>query len=207
MQSTCETFKSFISNYKKTLIKWSWVTNFAYFMIWSGICHFTLLIFSNLVDKDGDQSAFNIFHRCEMKCRKVTTYFYNYGCFHMSSFITPVALAIFDICNGNKDTSGWTLQFNMILPVDKQSVVGWFFNWFFQTVSCLAYITSVVLTTSHFACFCYYIIAACDHFDLLMASLRFDDEPHQSSQGRLKMGRKAKEKLRRAIEVHMQIYE
>lgn len=163
---------------------------------------------SNLNDEDEEQNAFNIFYRCEIKCRKVSKNFFTYARIHVSTFLITVAIAFFDICNGNTDTSKWMLSFDVVLPFDTHStVLGWFLNWLFQSIGSASYVLTVVLTTNHFACFCYYIIATCDYFDLLMALLRFDDEPTQSSQKKSKMGRKAKDKLQLAVEVHIQIYE
>lgn len=145
-----------------------------------------------------------------MKCNELIGFFFKYACFHMSSFTAELILAIFDMCIGNTDTSAWYLSFNIVLPFDTQSIFGWFLDWAFQSSSAVVYGFSMILTTTHFVCFCYYIIATCNHFGQLIDSLQFDCEQIRkvkNTQNDPSMWYEAKRKLQKAIELHINIHE
>lgn len=146
----------------------------------------------------------------EMKCRKFSTFFFYYGCGHVSTFTTAIIRATFDICTGNFDTSAWNLAFNLVLPIGTQNLSGWLLNWLFQFNMSIVYALCTILTTSHFSCFCYYIIATCNHFVLIIGELRFKCEQIQKEktiQKRAKLRQNATQTLQQAIELHSQIYE
>lgn len=118
--------------------------------------------------------------------------------------------AIYGILTGNIDTSAWNFPSNFVLPIDKKSVFGWFFNWFFQFNVVFNYAVCINLIATHFAWCCYYIIASCDHFDLIINSLRIDCEQiwkEKNTQKRLRMWSVAAAKLRKAIKLHANIHE
>lgn len=145
-----------------------------------------------------------------MKCRKYARFSFYYGCGHVSTFSTAFIGAIFDIYNGNSDTSAWNLAFNLLLPFDTQSIFGWFLDWFFQFYMSIIYALCTILITSHFACFCYYIIATCNQFGLMIEALHFDCKQIRKEKNMQKcseMWKNAREKLQEAIEMHVQIYE
>lgn len=146
----------------------------------------------------------------EMKCRKFSKFFFYYGCGHVSSFSTALILAIYDICNGKTDTSAWNLSFNVVLPFDTRSIFGWFLDWLYQFSMVINYAICMILSATHFACFCYYIIATCSQFDLMIDALRFDCEQIQKEKNirkHMKMRQNAMEQLQQAIDMHSQIYE
>ena len=144
-----------------------------------------------------------------MKCQKLTKIFFYYGCVQVSTFFAAFFSAIFDICNGNIDVSAWNLPVPVELPFDIKSIFGWFLNWFFQFGSGTVYSFCMILTTTHFVCFCYYIIATCKHFDLFIESLHADCdkiEKEKNTQKHPKMWSNVRENLQHIVEIHINIY-
>lgn len=130
--------------------------------------------------------------------------------FHMSTFMTEIIRAISDICIGNTNASAWNLSFDTVLPFKASTVFGWFLDWGFQSNIGFTYAMCMILTTTHFVCFCYYIIAICNHFELMIDSMRFDCKEIQKEKNihkHLEMWRSAREKLKQAIEMHANIHE
>lgn len=148
-----------------------------------------------------NQRALNIFRTYEMKCRKLTRILFYYGFVQVASLLNPLIVAILAICMGTADTSKWPLPLPLVLPFDTQSLLGWFLDWFFQFNVAIGYNGSTVLTTTHLACFCYYIIAACDYFDLEIESLPFNYRKGDGVENTIE-----KEKLQRSIQMHANIY-
>lgn len=143
-----------------------------------------------------------------MKCRHFMKFFFGFVCSQSSLFLIELLRAIVDICMGNTDTSAWKLLFNLFVPFDTVSIFGWLLYWLFQWTTAVSYVLSVVLTTTHFMCFCYYIFAICDHFDLLIDLFHFDSEQSGSDlRSYPEMWRNSMKKLQHAIELHVQIYE
>lgn len=161
-------------------------------------------------NKDGDQDAFAIYYRCETKCRKLSKFSFYYGCLQLSSFFVGLIGGIFDILRGKIGTSAFNLPLSVALPVDTHSIHGWLLDWLFQLIVGAAYNLSMILTTAHFACFCYYIIAISNCFDLLTGSLRIHFKQIQNEKNIQKlpeMWHAAKAKLQLVIETHINIYE
>ena len=172
--------------------------------------YFFRSLYNKINDQDDDENAANIYRKGESKGFKLTKIFFCYGCCQVLTFTTALFRAIFDICNGKTDTSAWKLPTNITLPFDTQSVYGWLLNWFLQINVGIAYSLSIILISTHFACFCFYIVATCKNFDLLIDSLHIDIEQIQqekNTQKHPKMWQNAKEKLQQAIEMHITIYE
>lgn len=145
-----------------------------------------------------------------MKCRRLIKRFLCYGCIHLSSFL-PVLISVFiDMFNGEFDGSAYNLPFNVIVPFNMESVWGWLLTWFLQLNESFKYNVQMITTTTQFVCFCYYIVTMCNHFNLLIDSIRFDSQQIQTEknvQNRQQMWFGAKAKLQRAIEMHVDIYE
>lgn len=147
----------------------------------------------------------------EIKCRKYTKGFFHYGCVVVASFFTALIHALGDIYDGNTDTSAWDLPLgDGVLPFGKESVFGWLVYWFFHFNVNFTYVVCTTLPMTHFACYCHYIVASCNHFDLMIASVRNDCEQIRNEKNRQKhpkMWRDAVIKLQKAIKVHTNIYE
>lgn len=159
---------------------------------------------------DGDEEASTLYWENEIKCRKFSTAFFHFGCCHVLSLTTALIPAFYGILTGNIVTSAWGLPFNIVLPVSKESVSGWFLYWFYSIHIDMIYTLCMILPTSHFVCFCYYIIAICNHFGLIISSVRNDSQQirkEKNTNKHPKMWRDVKKKVCRAVDLHINSYE
>lgn len=146
----------------------------------------------------------------EAKYNKFTRILFYYGCSQLLPYFNPLIVAILGICNGNFDSSAFNLPLNVVVPFNTDAAIGWLVFWFFQFNLALTYAVGMILITTHFAGFCYYIIATCNHFDLSIDSISFDCERIQQEKNRQKHSKMwcdAREKLKKTIEMHVEIYE
>ena len=147
---------------------------------------------------------------CEMKCRRWMKGFAYFGCFHQLTFLPILIFVFIDIYNGKFDGSKYNLPFNAVVPFNKESVSGWLLTWFYQLNQSFAYSGQMLTITIHFVCFCYYIMTMCNHFNLLIDSIRFDTQQIQAknnTQIRHQIWMNARAKFQQAIELHVDIYE
>lgn len=135
----------------------------------------------------------------ELKYRQFSRKLIYYGCFQLSTFVAPLLKPIFEICIGNVNTSAWKLPFNSATPFNMQTILGWLLTWFFQVNVSFSYGLSMILMTTDFIGSCYYISSICNHYELLINSMRPDAEQHMWSS--------VKAKVHRAIERNINIYE
>lgn len=173
----------------------------------NSLCPLYLWILGNSHD-DSDLST--VYWDCEMKCRRLTKRFLRYGCVHLSTFLPVLISVILDIFHDEFDGSAYNLPFNAVDPFNRESISGWLLAWFYQFNESFGYNIHMITTTTHFACFCYYIAAMCNHFKLMMDSIRLDAQQIQVEkiiEYRHQMWLNAREKLQRAVEFHIDIYE
>lgn len=145
-----------------------------------------------------------------MKCRRLIKRFLYYGCIHLSTFLPLLIFVFIDIFNGEFDGSAYNLPFNVFVPFNMETVSGWLLTWFLQLNESFKYNIQMITTTIQFVCCCYYIVTMCNHFNLLIDSIRTDSQQIQAkknSQNRQQMWHVARAKLQRAIEMHVDIYE
>lgn len=140
-----------------------------------------------------------LYRASELNYRKFSKKLFGYGCFQLSTFIAPLLLPIISIYTGNVDTSTWDLPFNTDTPFDMDTILGWLLTWFFQVNVSFAYALAMIPMTISFVGSCFYITSMCNHFKLLIKSMRFDAE--QNLWFNVKM------KLQQAIERQIDIYE
>lgn len=160
--------------------------------------------------KDDEQDAFTIFTTCDIKSKKLSRILFAFGMGQLGGYVSAFIAAIVDISMGKADTSKWLLPLPIIVPWDITSLSGWFCDWFLQINTGVAYGFCMSSTTAHFVCFCYYIIAACDHLDLVLQSLKVDYaqiQREENTQNHPHMWLMAKKKLNRSIDMHVKIYE
>lgn len=121
--------------------------------------------------------------------------------------------SIYNIYNGNLDTSTWDLTFDIVVPFSTETLFGWYILFFIEFIMALSYAICMPTTTSYFVSSCFYIDAICSHFDALVASLKEDIQPKDDANGSkpikvtAKMCGKFKVKLCNAIETHVKLYE
>lgn len=145
-----------------------------------------------------------------MKCRKYTKLVLCYFVFNLPAFVGPLPYSFYSILRGNYDTSAWTLPLDIAVPFDKTTLSGWYFLWFIEMNTDLAYALSFILITSYFVCCCFYIDAICNHFDFLCDSIVADIDRNRVEKD-LKLNeerlRQIDIKIGRMIKVHMNMTE
>lgn len=180
------------------------------------MAHNSLSILDDDKNDDGHNAAIaTIFWTNELKCRQFVRFLLYYACIQMSSFLVALIPAFIDIFlmenDGSIDTSAWNLPFLVVMPIDMQTILGWFLTWFYQLNMSIAYAVYMITTTTHFVCLCYWIIASCDYFARLIKSLKFDTQQIEMQKFKGKQTKRqwqnAKVKFQRAIELHVIIYE
>lgn len=146
----------------------------------------------------------------EQKCRKYTLRLGRYVLCHTVVFPCSLAYTAYCIAAGNYDTSSWFLAYNVLVPFDMSSVVGWLMTWVYQYSMGLVYSLSVTSVTSYFVSCCFYIGAMCDHFELMMDSIR-EDVDHFKSKITLETSRfkyfEITQKLNNAVKLHIKCFE
>lgn len=152
-------------------------------------------------DTSDNRGILNIYSASELKCRQCVRIFFFYFCGLLSTFFLALIFAILDICFGKTDTSAWNLPFNVVVPFETESVLNWLLEWLFQISSGFSYTVRMILTTTHFVCCCYYIMAVCEHFNWEIDSVRQHNNTEQQ------IWQKIREKLQHAVGLHINIYE
>lgn len=135
----------------------------------------------------------------ELRYQKFSRKLFYYGCFQLSTFLTPLLQPILEICMGNANVEAWNLPFNVASPFDMQTISGWLLTWFFQVNVSFSYGLCMIIMTSDFVGSCLYIDSICHHFELLINSMDLDTEQH--------MWLNVQGKIQRAIKRHSDIYE
>lgn len=124
-------------------------------------------------------------------------------------FVAAFLYPIYCMLNGRMDTSKWILPFVISVPFDTSQFYGWYLLWFIQLNMSIAYTCVMLSITSYFVSCSVYICAICDHFDLIFKSLKKDDDEcavEKKGQSQCR-STKYRNKIKRAINVHVQIYE
>lgn len=85
--------------------------------------------------------------------------------------MASVVFSMFDMLNGNLDTSTWSLPFDTYAPFDMSIIWKWYSLWFIQFNIGFVYVSAIASITSYFACCCLYMGAICGHFEHLFESI------------------------------------
>lgn len=171
---------------------------------------FRLVSFWFWDDENDTNGASALYWACEMKCRRLTKRFLCYGCIHLSTFLPVLITVLWDNFHSEFDESAYNFPFNVAVPFNLQSISGWLLAWFYQFNECFSYGVQMITTTTCFTCFCYYIIAMCNHFGLIIESIRSDSQEillKRNMQNYHQMWLNTRAKLQRSIEMHIDIHE
>lgn len=118
--------------------------------------------------------------------------------------------SIASLMKGNFDTSTWPALFDLALPFDTTTLVGWYAMWALLTIMDLSYVLGMVSASSYFTCSCLYIEAMCDNYDSLMQSIQESFEQKESEK-RQQLSKEEYSKItklaHKAIDIHVFIYE
>lgn len=157
-----------------------------------------------------DEDEVAIYWKNEKYCRKRTKQSLYYVAFNQASFVITLLFSVYFLFIGKFDSSKLLLPFNLILPFDTKTVLGWYILWFIEFNIGFSYVISMVGITSYFVCCCFYICTICDHFQWLLQSLEADVKRNQSEKNTQKHTqnlKKIKEKFLHAIEINIKAFE
>lgn len=136
----------------------------------------------------------------ERKCSLYTKSMLYYIYFHQMPCVAALTYAIYCIYTNDIDTSAWNLPFSVFVPFDTQTVLGWLFCWFFELIAGFVYILSMIIPTTYFFGFCLYIVAICNHFDLLVDKFNEDIE-------QILMRHDVRKNVLQLIDIHVNVLE
>lgn len=117
----------------------------------------------------------------------------------------PIIHSIFEICFGNFDATTLQLPFNIWIPFDTTTILGWYILSFLQFNTGIVYSLTLVAGTTYFLSCCIYIVALCDQFKYIM-QMKYrivDKNSGRKYNGILQM----KQQLSEAIEIHNKGFE
>lgn len=147
----------------------------------------------------------------EQKCFLFTKRMLKYIYFHQMANVAALGYAISCICKNDFETSTWNLPFNLVVPFDTRPVWGWLLKWLFELSCGFAYTLGMIIPTSYFFCFCLYIVAICNHFELMVDMIRLDIKKVQSGRRKrrkcVKMWIKIRKNIFQMIDIHSNVVE
>lgn len=152
----------------------------------------------------------HLYVKAEEKCRNLTKFLsIGYLLDAAALFIAAALFACYCMWTGNFDTSTWLLPYNLYIPFDTSTVLGWFLLWLIQCYIALVYSLSATCSMTYFVSCCLYIVAMCDHFNLKVQSINsfLDNLKNSKKLNDAKVFERLKLKLNRIVKLHVTIYE
>lgn len=73
-------------------------------------------------------------------------------------------MSIWNVCQGNYNTTNWFLPYSIILPINKSTLFGWYFEFGLQAYSGYAFVLTITGTVTFFGACSYYIDACLQQF-------------------------------------------
>lgn len=174
------------------------------------INEFNRFFFRFFIESNNNDTAYNIYWINEQRCRKYTKIIGSYVFIHVSAFIIVLIYALGCIAIGIYDTSLWYLFLFMTFPFDSTHLVGWFSHWFLQFSMALAYAATMTSIASYFMSCCFYIDTMCEHFHLMLNSVKRNVELYNMEtlqRDAVTIKSKIRKQLSYAIEFHIKIFE
>lgn len=130
--------------------------------------------------------------------------------YDQSAYVSTFIYTIYWILIGNTDASIWPVAYELSVPFDTKTISGWYMLLFFSNSMDLAYLTCSIFGTTLFIGLCIYIVAICEHFDLLMQTIQtnihrnlHEKDPRKFNETKSKV----RAQIREAIQTHIMIYE
>lgn len=146
----------------------------------------------------------------EQKCRNFVRKLCYFIPLNEAVLTLSLLYSIYCVCLGNYDTSKWILQFPLYTPFNKQTVIGWYGEWFIQFTLSFSYATCMSSLTSYFVCCCFYIGTFCDHFDEICRLVKGDADQIQHEKNPRNYQRiyqRLHKRLGLAVDIHVHLLE
>lgn len=157
---------------------------------------------------DDDLEGSFIYWEVEQKCRKYAKAAAIFVIMHPSAIMPTFLYSIYCVAIGSFDASKLFLPFHLMVPFNIQSIWGWYLLCMIQYNLGMVYIFCMVSIISYFVCCCFYIDASCEYFGHLIRSMDgLISRTHKTKDmwKLLKMYRKATGKIKKAVELHVNI--
>lgn len=141
------------------------------------------------------------------KFLKRIAYFY---LLNQTVFVIILIFSFYYLFTGN---DVWLLPFpfDIIIPfINSRTILGWYLLWCIQFCMSSFYAWTMISITSYFISCCLYITAVCDHFNMVIDSIKFEIKGNQhdnDGSNDQKIKRNVKQTLSQAIEIHVKIFE
>lgn len=101
----------------------------------------------------------------------VVLFFFTFG----TLFVT-FGMSLWNIHKGNYESENWFLPYQIILPIDKSSMFGWYFEFILQGFIGYVFVLSITTTVTVFGGCSYYIEACLNQFKHMFQELDQTDE-------------------------------
>lgn len=149
-----------------------------------------------------------MYWECEQKSRKFQRTICRYIFCELFVYVVAIFGSFYNIYIGNFDTSTWSSPYNLIVPFDKSTVLGWYLYLFVNFNMGMTYTASTTSVISYFVVCCLYTSAVCDHFDIIMqyASDIVEQIQNATEDLKPKLISELKLKMAHAIEIHGNLF-
>lgn len=178
-------------------------------MIFSRILCTTFQLKCDYLELGEDDVIHDLYWNAEQKCRKYTKNLAMIHVFYVQTAYCVVFLySIYCLCTANFDASTWPTVYDIYVPLDTATVLGWYIQFFFGNLMEVCYFLTMVLPTAYFICCGVYIRTMCKHFLELMISMQRKIEQQEQDanlQTHVKNYRQIKTQFSKAIKIHMEI--
>ncbi|XP_055304582.1 uncharacterized protein LOC129569589 [Sitodiplosis mosellana] len=129
----------------------------------------------SIVDEAVDESKiYENYWRREQYCRTFTERVSRYTHLEQAIYVSAFAKSIFYLVTGNFDAEKLVLPYNLKMPFNTQTILGWYLFWFVCASMSFAFASILVPVTGYFVSCYHYIAAISEHIDILAASIDRD---------------------------------
>lgn len=160
---------------------------------------------------DGNNQFHGIYWRAEQKYRKyskrIAVILLVYD---QSTYLLTFLYSICWILTGNNDASTWPILFELSVPFDTKTIGGWYLLLMITACLDLSFLICVISATTQFIGCCIYMLAICEHFNLIMQTVQANIEENLDEENPQKFketSRKANAGIWEAVQIHAMIYE
>lgn len=130
--------------------------------------------------------------------------------YDQSPYVSTFIYSIYWILTGNTDASTWPVAYELSVPFDTKTMLGWYLQLLITMCDELVYLTYLLLATSQFIGCCMYIAAICEHFDLIMQTVQANVDQNRREKNPRKFNEtkvKINAQICEAIQIHVRANE
>lgn len=102
--------------------------------------------------------------------------------FTFGTILVALAMSLWNIYKGNYDTLNWFLPYRLILPIDRSTLFGWYWEFFLQAYSGYAFVLTITSTVTFFGGCSYYVGACLGQFKYMFNEIDKNAENKESDE-------------------------